>query len=556
MYMVLDEAQAIKSSSSARWKILLEFQCRNRLLLTGTPIQNSMAELWALLHFIMPTLFDSHEEFREWFAKDIELYAEQRATINEKHLSRLHMILKPFMLRREKKDVESELTDKIEVQLYCNLTQRQRALYQALKHKITVEELMPASPNGPSHITTSNLMNLGNELANERRVTHLIAFAVMQFRKLCNHPSLFERREARSPFHMKMPTVCLSRTLYRDGVFNVDNGNCAAHKLFDVFSVDNVFREESLRTLCSAVRLSSSQFSKLTNGSLSAAVELLSDIKNRTTLQALDIVWHENEINSDRVDMIIPIKSRRLVQNRNASAIWNELLFTGDAAESRAYAFEDHVFHYRPETAEHREMRLRKAAGNDIQEVTHIKRPPRTLCSQLTCLPKFTILPNYANVIASPVDVYFNDHQATSAWKRLFHNEHVCNFVDHGSMDKNLRQLLDEQNAVFYSEPVGGVAGVMSNFWSTIDLPDKQSLISDSGKLQVSLQMSLLERDSLDPLLCPGTRWIVEQTERRRTSRVDLFANDANDRFARRIHDLSKAQLHAIGRLIANIEPT
>jgi DNA helicase INO80 len=68
-YMVLDEAQAIKSSSSQRWKTLLSFNCRNRLLLTGTPIQNNMAELWALLHFIMPTLFDSHEQFNEWFSK-------------------------------------------------------------------------------------------------------------------------------------------------------------------------------------------------------------------------------------------------------------------------------------------------------------------------------------------------------------------------------------------------------------------------------------------------------------------------------------------------------
>ncbi|GMF00899.1 unnamed protein product [Ambrosiozyma monospora] len=62
-YMILDEAQAIKSSQSARWKSLLSFSCRNRLLLTGTPIQNSMQELWALLHFIMPSLFDSHDEF-------------------------------------------------------------------------------------------------------------------------------------------------------------------------------------------------------------------------------------------------------------------------------------------------------------------------------------------------------------------------------------------------------------------------------------------------------------------------------------------------------------
>ncbi|KAF5103223.1 hypothetical protein D0Z03_000267 [Geotrichum reessii] len=71
-YMILDEAQAIKSSTSSRWKSLLSFQCRNRLLLTGTPIQNSMQELWALLHFIMPSLFDSHDEFSEWFANDIE----------------------------------------------------------------------------------------------------------------------------------------------------------------------------------------------------------------------------------------------------------------------------------------------------------------------------------------------------------------------------------------------------------------------------------------------------------------------------------------------------
>jgi hypothetical protein len=65
----LFHAQAIKSSSSQRWKSLLGFQCRNRILLTGTPVQNSMAELWALLHFIMPQLFDSQDQFSEWFAK-------------------------------------------------------------------------------------------------------------------------------------------------------------------------------------------------------------------------------------------------------------------------------------------------------------------------------------------------------------------------------------------------------------------------------------------------------------------------------------------------------
>lgn len=102
-YMILDEAQAIKSSQSSRWKSLLSLSCRNRLLLTGTPIQNSMQELWALLHFIMPTLFDSHDEFSDWFSKDIESHAQSNTGLDEQQLRRLHMILKPFMLRRIKR---------------------------------------------------------------------------------------------------------------------------------------------------------------------------------------------------------------------------------------------------------------------------------------------------------------------------------------------------------------------------------------------------------------------------------------------------------------------
>ena len=97
---------------SVRWRVLLSFNCRNRLLLTGTPIQNTMQELWALLHFIMPTMFDSHEEFNEWFSRDIESHAEKKSALDESQLSRLHMILKPFMLRRIKRDVEHEMAER------------------------------------------------------------------------------------------------------------------------------------------------------------------------------------------------------------------------------------------------------------------------------------------------------------------------------------------------------------------------------------------------------------------------------------------------------------
>lgn len=73
-------------------------------------------ELWALLHFIMPSLFDSHDEFNEWFSKDIENVAENKGSkLNEHQLRRLHMILKPFMLRRVKRHVQNELSEKVRI---------------------------------------------------------------------------------------------------------------------------------------------------------------------------------------------------------------------------------------------------------------------------------------------------------------------------------------------------------------------------------------------------------------------------------------------------------
>lgn len=181
-YMILDEAQAIKSSQSSRWKALLGLHCRNRLLLTGTPIQNNMQELWALLHFIMPTLFDSHEEFSEWFSKDIESHAQSNTKLNEDQLKRLHMILKPFMLRRVKKHVQKELGDKIEIDLFCDLTYRQRAYYSNLRNQISIMDLIEKATS-KDESDTGTLMNL-----------------VMQFRKVCNHPDLFERAMTTSPF--------------------------------------------------------------------------------------------------------------------------------------------------------------------------------------------------------------------------------------------------------------------------------------------------------------------------------------------------------------------
>ncbi|KER21238.1 hypothetical protein T265_10398 [Opisthorchis viverrini] len=211
-YIVLDEAHAIKSTASLRWRILLSFKCRNRLLLTGTPIQNTMQELWALLHFIMPTLFDSHDEFANWFSRDIESQVTATSAggngsggasstmslatsrFTENQLSRLHLILKPFMLRRTKAEVEHEISTKTEITLNCPLSQRQQLLYERLRNKIRLEDLSTViGANGFAEIGPNSTALEG---AGSSSTAHLINL-VMQLRKVCNHPDLWERRESR-----------------------------------------------------------------------------------------------------------------------------------------------------------------------------------------------------------------------------------------------------------------------------------------------------------------------------------------------------------------------
>ena len=131
----------------------------------------------------MPSIFDSHDEFSDWFAKDIESHAQSNTSLDEQQLRRLHMILKPFMLRRIKKNVQSELGDKVEIDVYCDLTTRQKKLYQQLRSQISMldTDLLELESNSTS--SDSSLANL-----------------VMQFRKVCNHPDLFERADVNSPF--------------------------------------------------------------------------------------------------------------------------------------------------------------------------------------------------------------------------------------------------------------------------------------------------------------------------------------------------------------------
>uniref|UniRef100_H2YBN3 Uncharacterized protein n=1 Tax=Ciona savignyi TaxID=51511 RepID=H2YBN3_CIOSA len=175
-YLILDEAQNIKNFKSQRWQTLLNFNSQRRLLLTGTPLQNNLMELWSLMHFLMPHVFQSHREFKEWFSNPMTGMIEGSQEFNEKIIRRLHKVLRPFLLRRIKKDVEKQMPNKYEHVVRCHLSKRQRFLYEDFMSRTSTKETLAGG----------HFMSVINVL--------------MQLRKVCNHPNLFESRPTVSAF--------------------------------------------------------------------------------------------------------------------------------------------------------------------------------------------------------------------------------------------------------------------------------------------------------------------------------------------------------------------
>lgn len=110
--------------------MLLNFNSSRRLLLTGTPLQNNLMELWSLMHFLMPNVFASHRDFKDWFVNPVTGMIEGNHEYNENIIRRLHKLLRPFLLRRIKDEVEKQLPKKIEHVISTRLSKRQRYLYE------------------------------------------------------------------------------------------------------------------------------------------------------------------------------------------------------------------------------------------------------------------------------------------------------------------------------------------------------------------------------------------------------------------------------------------
>jgi hypothetical protein len=190
-FLILDEAHNIKNWQSQRWQTLLTFHSQRRLLLTGTPLQNNLMELWALLHFLMPHMFRSRKEFLYWFSNPMNSMVEGESNVNNDLVQRLHSIIRPFLLRRLKKDVEKQMPQKIEHIVMCKMSRRQRTLYEDFISRRATQQAL-----GGGHFL--GMMNI-----------------LMQLRKVCNHPDLLEPRPIVSPLdvmelHVKMPHLVVN----------------------------------------------------------------------------------------------------------------------------------------------------------------------------------------------------------------------------------------------------------------------------------------------------------------------------------------------------------
>jgi ATP-dependent helicase STH1/SNF2 len=180
IHMIIDEGHRMKNSSSKLSATLTQYySTRYRLILTGTPLQNNLPELWALLNFVLPTIFKSVKSFDEWFntpfantggQDKMELTEEEQILV----IRRLHKVLRPFLLRRLKKDVEKDLPDKTEKVIKCKFSSLQARLY---KQMVTHNKLVVSDGKG-GKTGARGLSNM-----------------IMQLRKLCNHPFVFDEVE-------------------------------------------------------------------------------------------------------------------------------------------------------------------------------------------------------------------------------------------------------------------------------------------------------------------------------------------------------------------------
>jgi ATP-dependent DNA helicase len=229
-YLIIDEGHRLKNFNCRLIRELKAYHSDNRLLITGTPLHNNLTELWSLLNFLLPEIFTDVDDFLSWFDIDLGEENDEAGEIEcAEMISKLHLILKPLLLRRLKVEVEAQLPRKREYVLTSTLTTLQREYYQAVLEG-RIRELISNDQEGRKKIRHSEhgdrpqpkgrgrqkisytepddeidseqeylISSSSSDHDDETPVKSPSAWSaaqglqnkIMQLRKVCNHPYLF-----------------------------------------------------------------------------------------------------------------------------------------------------------------------------------------------------------------------------------------------------------------------------------------------------------------------------------------------------------------------------
>jgi SNF2 family DNA or RNA helicase len=162
--VVCDEAQAIKNHATGQARAVRALPAASRVALTGTPVENQLSELWSIMEFANPGLLGPAKAFREQYAVPVERFGDEEAA------QRLRRVTQPFLLRRLKTDksIISDLPDKQEIKVWCNLTQEQASLYQA---------------------TVTDMLSRIDEASDDITRRGLVLATMTRLKQVCNHPA-------------------------------------------------------------------------------------------------------------------------------------------------------------------------------------------------------------------------------------------------------------------------------------------------------------------------------------------------------------------------------
>jgi len=167
-YIILDESQAIKNPDSNIARAVRDLRCQHRLILTGTPIENSTLDLWSQINFVNPGLLGTEAFFRREFLNPIEKKHDEHKT------KRLYALIKPFILRRHKSQVATELPAKIESVHYCQMSEKQEAEYESVKSQYRNQILESIESKGVG----------GSQM--------LLLQGLTKLRQIANHPKMVD----------------------------------------------------------------------------------------------------------------------------------------------------------------------------------------------------------------------------------------------------------------------------------------------------------------------------------------------------------------------------